>query len=143
MLSTGNSDALSPIAITVSNYPNLTGTPLKSTIGGQGSSGSEQFILLTTTGLFAWGSEDNVLDTTLTSSSAFARITSPSNSESTGLPTGVSPSDVKMMVGSYQTLAILTNNGNVWVLNQLSNNIQGDGGALSATTWRQEIPLHF
>jgi gliding motility-associated-like protein len=137
MLSTGNSDALSPIAITVSNYPNLTGTPLKSTIGGQGSSGSEQFILLTTTGLFAWGSEDNVLDTTLTSSSAFARITSPSNSESTGLPTGVSPSDVKMMVGSYQTLAILTNNGNVWVLNQLSNNIQGDGGALSATTWRQ------
>jgi gliding motility-associated-like protein len=137
MLSSGNSDALSPIAITVSNYPNLTGTPLKSTIGGQGSSGSEQFILLTTTGLFAWGSEDNVLDTTLTSSSAFARITSPSNSESTGLPTGVSPSDVKMMVGSYQTLAILTNNGNVWVLNQLSNNIQGDGGTLSATTWRQ------
>jgi gliding motility-associated-like protein len=137
MRSTGNTDALSPIAITVTNYPNLTGTPLKSTIGGQGSSGKEQFILLTTTGLFAWGTEDYVLDATLTSSAAFARITSPSNSETTGLPLGVSPLDVKMMVASYQTLAILTNNGNVWVLNQLSSNIQGDGSALSATTWRQ------
>ena len=137
MRSTGNTDALSPIAISVSNYPNLTGTPLKSTIGGQGGSGKEQFILLTTTGLFAWGTEDYVLDATLTSSAAFARITSPSNSETTGLPIGVSPLDVKMMVASYQTLAILTNNGNVWVLNQLSSNIQGDGGTLSATTWRQ------
>ena len=137
ILSTGSTPALTPIAITVTNYPNLTGTPLKATIGGEGSSGNEQFILLTSTGLFAWGAEDMVLDTSLTSSAAFARISSPSNSESTGLPLGVSPSDVKMMVASFKTLSILTNNGNVWVLNQLSNNIQGDGGSLSEITWRQ------
>lgn len=137
MAASGTTNALSPISLTVSNYSGLTGTPLKSTIGGQGSSGNEQFILLTTTGLFAWGTEDKVLENTLTSSAAFARITSPSNSETTGLPLGVSPLDVKMMVASYQTLAILTNNGNVWVLNQLSSNIQGDGGTLSLTTWRQ------
>jgi gliding motility-associated-like protein len=77
------------------------------------------------------------LDTGLTSGNAFTRISSPSNSESTGLPLGVSPSDVKMMVASHKTLAILTNNGNVWVLNQLSSYIQGDGGTLSTTTWRQ------
>ena len=133
----GTSDVLTPLVMTATNYPNLTGTPLKSTIGGEGGGSKEQFVLLTTTGLFAWGTEDYVLDDTLTSSSSFARITSPSNSESTGLPLGVSPLDVKMMVASYQTLAILTNSGTVWVLNQLSSNIQGDGGTLSSTTWKQ------
>jgi hypothetical protein len=44
----------------------------------------------------------------------FGKITI--NGKADGLPAGVNPSDVKMMFGSYRTLAIVTCNGDAWVL---------------------------
>ena len=45
----GTGDLLTPVNMNVTNYPALTGTPLKATIGGAGGSGKEQAILPTST----------------------------------------------------------------------------------------------
>jgi len=73
MGSNGTTNILSPQTINSTNYPGLTGTPLKSAVAGGASSSASQAILLTTDGLYAWGGEGNVLDNTLTTSSAFAK----------------------------------------------------------------------
>jgi gliding motility-associated-like protein len=141
MKADGSSDQLSPQDIDATNYPGLTGTIIKAALGGKSSGAAvDQAILLTSTGLWAWGVEGNVLKTSLTTSSAFARITSPSGAQSTGLPTGVAPTDVKTMFATYQTLVLLTNSGNVWVLTQTSLALEGNGGTAStagSSTWKQ------
>ena len=140
----GTGNVLSPIALTATNYTAMTGTPLKATIGGavvtvSGSTASTaQGILLTSSGLFAWGSEGAVLSASLTTSKTFQKIATPTGGDaSTNLPTGVTPASVTMLFASYQTLALVTTAGNVWVLTQASANLQGDGTALSATTWHK------
>ena len=137
----GAGSVLTPLDINVTNFPNLQGTPLKAAIGGQGGGGKEQAILLTTSGLFAWGNPGYVIDATLTTSAVFAKIlvnnfTAGNVNASTGLPTGVNPYDVKMMTASYGTLIILTNGGDVWTLSNLSGNLNANGtGTTSPKTW--------
>ena len=134
----GTGDLLSPINITVANFPALTGTPLKATIGGAGGSGKEQAILLTSTGLFAWGTEGYVVANSLTSSAVFQKIGTPTGGDgTTKLPSGVTPADVLQMTASYQTLILLTTGGYVWILTQSSANMQGNGAAAATTTWHQ------
>jgi alpha-tubulin suppressor-like RCC1 family protein len=134
----GTGDLLTPMNITVANFPALTGTPLKASIGGQGGSGKEQAILLTSTGLFAWGTEGYVVANSLTSSAAFQKIGTPTGGDATTkLPSGVAPADVLQMTASYQTLILLTTGGYVWILTQSSANIQGNGAAATTTTWHQ------
>ena len=135
----GTGNVLSPIALNATNYPAMTGTPLKATIGGAVVTVSTvQGILLTTSGLFAWGTEGAVLDASLTTSKTFQKIATPTGGDAaTNLPTGVTPASVTMLFASYQTLALVTSEGNVWVLTQASANLQGDGTSLSATTWHK------
>lgn len=134
----GTGDLLTPVNITVANFPALTGTPLKATIGGAGGSGKEQAILLTSTGLFAWGTEGYVVANSLTSSTTFQKIGTPTGGDATTkLPTGVAPADVIQMTASYQTLILLTAGGYVWILTQSSANIQGNGAAAATSTWHQ------
>jgi gliding motility-associated-like protein len=143
MASNGTSDVLTPADINVTNYPNLVGTPLKATIGGAGGGGSEQAILLTSDGLYAWSSEGDVLANALTPSGAFAKVTvgafdGATTDASTGLPNGVAPADVVSMTASNQTLIILTSSGNVWVLSQMSANLYGNGSAsIVANKWQK------
>ena len=137
--SDGVANVLSPIALNAANYSALgAATPMRGAIGGKGSSSKSQLILLASDGLYAWGSEDNVVETSLTGSSAFAKFTAPVGSNAgNNLPAGVNPSDIRMITASYQTLVLLTNNGYVWVLTQLSANLQGSGDGLAATTWKK------
>jgi alpha-tubulin suppressor-like RCC1 family protein len=137
----GTGNVLAPQDINVANYPNLLGTPLKATIGGSGGGGEEQAILLTSNGLYAWGSRGYVINTALTTSATFAKVlgnqfTSGNVDISTGLPTGVNPYDVKMMTASYGTLILLTNSGDVWTLSLLTGNLNANGAAtIASTTW--------
>ena len=134
----GTGDLLTPVNMNVTNYPALTGTPLKATIGGAGGSGKEQAILLTSTGLFAWGTEGYVVANSLTSSAVFQKMGTPTGGDATTkLPSGVAPADVIQMTASYQTLALLTTGGYVWILTQSSANIQGNGASAATTTWHQ------
>jgi alpha-tubulin suppressor-like RCC1 family protein len=138
--SDGTSDALTPEDINSTNYTALgSATPLKAAIGGAGGGGKDQYILLTTDGLYAWGAKGNVLSTSLLNVTAFTKIGTPTGGDATTkLPTGVNPSDVAMLFATYQTLALLTNGGNVYIITQTSANLQGDGSStVSATTWHK------
>lgn len=55
-----------------------------------------------------------------------------------GLPPGVAPADVKMMVATFQTLAILTCSGEVWVLSQASA-MRGNGSSGNARVWHRTL----
>ncbi|HRD07907.1 MAG TPA: hypothetical protein PK037_10090, partial [Saprospiraceae bacterium] len=133
MNNNGSSHALSPLDITVANYPLLTGTPLKATLGSNFFQ-NVQGILLTTTGLFAWGSEGAVLDATITSSTTFQKLTI--NGQTDGLPVGVDPVDVKMITATNGALAIVTCSGSVYVISQFSE-VRGVGGGGTSTAWSQ------
>jgi hypothetical protein len=73
MSNNGTSAVLSPQDISATNYPSLTGTVLKASVGSNRT--SAQGVVLTTTGLFAWGTSGTILETSLTGSNdAFHHI---------------------------------------------------------------------
>jgi len=115
---------LSPTAVTPANGFNYTGTPLKATAGSSAIGFQQQFALLTTDGLYMWGSTSTLVISDIKSTSTFGKITV--NGKTDGLPAGVTPADVKMMFGSYGTLAITTCSGEAWVLS-FAGDKNGDG----------------
>ncbi|WP_300601876.1 hypothetical protein [Niabella sp.] len=127
--SNGSSSNLVPAELNSANYSGLTGDILK-IAGGSNSQNNAQFTVLTTTGLFIWGDEGILVSSAFKSGTGFAKV-------SGGLPSGVNPTDVKMLFGTYQTLALLTCSGNVWVLSQNSDMRGAGNSASSSTTWYQ------
>lgn len=126
--------------INATNFSGLTGTTMKAAMGSTSITGN-QIILLTTTGLFVWGSAGTVLSNNaiLSNQSTVKKIAanSANNINQYGLPGSVTPTDVKMMFATYQTFAIVTCSGEAWVLSQ-NVSMRGAGtGATSATTWYQ------
>jgi gliding motility-associated-like protein len=138
----GATDVAPPSVINTTNYSGLTGTVKFTSIGGVGGGGKDQFVALTTTGLYAWGAvggsnTQGILSSSLKSTASFGLIATPTNGDpSTKLPLGVTPANVTMLFASYNMLSIVAN-GNVWVLALADANLQGDGTALSATTWHK------
>ncbi len=137
MKQAGNADQLSPQDISVANYTTLTGTIYKATLGGgAGGAQVDQAILLTSDGLWAWGPTGRVFSTTIKSTAAFGRITSPSGgvgSTTLGLPTGITPADVQSLFATSQTLILLTkrvsnSGGDVYILTQTSRAAEANGG---------------
>src|SRR5690554_32113 len=120
---------LSPVVINNANFHNgFTGTPLKAALGGVYVN-NVQGILLTTTGLHAWGRRGVVLATSLTTNWRMQPVTVGGNTN--GLPTGVTPAEVKMMFVTGRTIAITTCGGDVYVLSQRPTINQGG----SDTAW--------
>lgn len=135
--SNGIDHVLKPQVINSTNYPGLTGRPIRASLGSRNGSfpGLTQAILLTTTGLFAWGDIGTVIDDKLTTSSTFQKISVGGKAD--GLPEGVSPLDVKIMTATYRSLAIVTTKGNVWILG-VSYQMYGDGstsGIVKTDIW--------
>src|SRR5690554_5082894 len=121
---------LSPVVINNTNFHNgITGTPLKAALGSNYVN-AVQGVLLTTTGLHAWGRPGVVLDATLTTNWRMQPVTVGGNTN--GLPTGVTPAQVKMMFVTGRTIAITTCGGDVYVLSQRPNIYQPGG---SSTLW--------
>jgi len=128
----GASNLFVPSTVNSTNFPILTGTPLKIGLGSN-SQFNVQGIVLATDGLYAWATRGIVLDNSLTTGPAFQKVTIGGNT--TGLPVGVAPADVKMMFVTSKTIAITTCSGDVWVISQ-NINVRGNGAtATSATTW--------
>lgn len=124
--SDGMSSNLLPSELTASNYPGLSGQVLKFA-GGSSNQNKVQFAVLTTDGLFIWGDEGVLVSSAFKAGTAFQKINN-------GLPAGIMPTDVKMLFGTYQTLAILTCTGQVWVLSQNAD-MRGNGSTGNTTTW--------
>lgn len=139
-------NALSPITLNGTNFPAIGNEKVLKVTGGSAGGNAQQFIALTSNGLYAWGWQGYILSTSLTTSSTFQKIAV--NGKSDGLPPGVSPGDVKMMTGSVLriggsgasdadgTLCIVTCSGNVWVLSENAT-ARGNGSTGNATTWYQ------
>ncbi len=135
MESNGTTNVLSPTEVNGTNYPGLTGDILKFAAGSNYTSGP-QIAVLTTDGLFAWGTQGYLISSGLTSSGTFQPVSigtygvNSGTPKADGLPEGVAPENVKMLFGTYQTLALTTCSGEAWVLAQNANQY-GDGTASS------------
>lgn len=129
----GLSDNYSPSDVNATNYPGLTGTPLKLTTA---SSYGPQFALLTTTGLFAWGTPGMIFPIAIKNNNPFSKLTI--NGQSNGLPVGVQPGDVKMLTAGTQTLGLLTCSGDVYMLTQEANSA-GAGLSTPNNQWNKVI----
>jgi alpha-tubulin suppressor-like RCC1 family protein len=126
---------LVPTDITFANGFNYEGSPLMATIGSQYYANNQNF-LLTTKGLYVWGTRvtyDNekgkikyaVIHPDLVTSNAFQKI---------DLPTGVTPKDVKYMTASNNVLAILLNNGQIKI-SGTKTTLYGDGTSTLNKEW--------
>lgn len=133
MANNGSSNLFSPISVNSTNYPQLTGTIYKMGIGSDYLE-NVQMIVLTSTGLFASGSESAVLSNSITTTAAFRKITV--NGKTDGLPLNVSPGDVKMLFVSDRTIIITTCTGEVYVLSQNIPN-RGNEASGSELQWSQ------
>lgn len=118
----GGRDHLTPVTLEphatdpTKNY-NYTGVPLFATIATNTTSSMQGFIL-SSDGLYAWGSTNTAVGTGLYPSTGFQSIS---------LPNGVTPSDVKDLMATFGALAILTNSGEVWI-SARHTSFHGNGG---------------
>ncbi len=104
---------LLPTKITPENGFNYEGTPLKMAAGSRGIH-SGQYALLTTKGVYVWGEKGNLVSKSIKKDSRFSAVTV--DGQKNGLPASVQPEDIKMFFGTYLTLAIVTNDGEAWLL---------------------------
>lgn len=129
-------NALTPQIVNSANYGSganqLSGTILK--FAGGSNVNQQQFAVLTTNGLYIWGGVLGTMvplnSTNNVASGSFrkANVATVGNStlKTDGLPAGVNPTDVKMMFGTRDALAIVTCNGQAWMLSSTGNSY-GDG----------------
>ncbi len=124
-----------PTLITPENGFNYTGKILKATLGTRGSSnpGYDQYAIITTDGLYIWGGGDPSINgvlvhTSVKNTQTFDKITNTNivNANEYGLPADVTPEQVKMLFGSFATLAITTCNGEAYILS-FGGTKNGDG----------------
>lgn len=141
MTPTGLNGQVTPLEINTSNYSSLSGTIYKAGIGGSYTGTSiDQAVVLTSTGLFAWGAVGSLFSPTLTTSPGVAQITPPAGSSPIGLPIGLEPSDVKMLFAMYRTLILLSKSGDVYVLGYISGALDGIGalqGTAGSNVWQR------
>ena len=132
---------LNPLEINGTNYSGISGTIYKAGIGGTNTGASiDQAVVLTSTGLFAWGAVGSLFNPSLTTSAGVAQITPPSGSSPIGLPIELEPQDVKMLFAVYRTLVLLSKAGDVYVLGYLSGALDGNGavqGTTGMNSWQR------
>lgn len=103
---------------------------------------NQQFAVLTTNGLYFWG-DSNIMvplnaGTNNVATGSFRKAAigtygvSGGATKADGLPNGVAPTDVKMMFGTRNGLAIVTCSGAAWVISSNSD-VYGDGATDNPT----------
>lgn len=120
---------LIPTEVNTTNYPGLTGSPLKMGIG-TGSRNNVQYALLTSDDkLWVWGRAGTVVDAALTTNVNNVIVetgqpavnVTPFQQLSIGLPAGVTAANVKMMFVTSGSIVITTcGDGRVYTLSQSS-----------------------
>ncbi|MBB1140958.1 DUF11 domain-containing protein [Myroides sp. WP-1] len=120
----GSSHAFSPIRILPENGYEFKGSPIIASMGTY-SNRESQFFLLTSKGLYAWGTQGAVISTANTTSSRFQEIS---------LPTNVSPRDIDYMTASYKGLVLKTTAGKLYVKGN-KYQLYGDGSSQNDNNW--------
>ncbi|MGX9985019.1 hypothetical protein ACVFVN_01315 [Soonwooa purpurea] len=149
----GDASLYKPTLVHPDNGFKYNGTPLKMALGSQGyyapdpkdislNRSYDQYALLTTEGLYMWGSANVsgnkyagiIIHNSIKPSFSMEKITTShiTNANQYGLPPNVTPESVKMLFGTYSALVITTCTGEAWVLSWQGNK-NGDGTGDSAT----------
>ncbi|MGQ3014010.1 MAG: tandem-95 repeat protein, partial [Flavobacteriales bacterium] len=113
----GTTNNLSPLEVTPANGYTYTGNLLDISLGSN-SSNNAQFFVLTTGGLYGWGTTNIVVNTTLKNTNAFGSVL---------MPVGVAPTDVRKMLATRDALLLLTHSGDIWISGRNAA-IHGMGG---------------
>lgn len=128
---TGN--ALTPTEVSPANGYAYTGSILRFTAASNEK--QQQFAILTTDGLYSWGNSGQLLHADLQAQGVFTKLEVGTYNASgnipdkgDGLPSGVVPTDVKMLFGTRQGMALVTCIGEAWVLSTIAQ-LYGDGAA--------------
>lgn len=114
-----------PVRITPANGYAYTGDILLATGGNHNEGSGNQTFLLTTTGLFVFGTRGAVIPTALTTSAAVQSI---------DLPPGVTVDKVQKITATYGALALLTRDGHAFVLGT-QYYVYGDGSTAADNNW--------
>jgi len=133
-------NALSPQDLSPANYPGMTGTPLLTSTGG-----SQQAVLLTTDGLWVWGTRSHVVDNALAAlnQTSIQKVNPTGTSANKSMPTGIAPEDVATLLANNYALTISTTSdkgGHVYVLAATSSpgaSMYGDNSATRDDAWHQ------
>jgi hypothetical protein len=118
-----------PVDMIPANGFTYEGTIIAATLGGVGGvDQANQFFILSTEGLYTWGSKiGTCIPASWTPSINFVKI---------GLPTGILPRDVKFMSASFGNLLILTKSGDVYVAGTYYL-AYGDGSRIVDNLWHK------
>lgn len=125
-------DYLVPTALTFKNGFNYFGSPLMATMGSHYFNNNQNF-LLTTGGLYVWGSRGwgsgnqtySVLDRELVKTTEFQQM---------NLPTGITSDKVRNMTASHMVLALLLKDGRI-MINGANPLMYGDGTSALNGNW--------
>ena len=135
----GNTHLLIPTIVNSTNGFSYTGSILKTAVGSN-SINNDQMAVLTTTGLYVWGVNGNLISSGIKNTNNFGTVSiltyGGGSTNTNGLPDGVSATDVKMMFGSHKTLAIVTNSGAGYILSNISQK-NGDGTTTKDNKWHR------
>ena len=124
-MSANGSDATTITEVSPSNGYNYSGSPIMVALSG--NSGAQAF-LLTTSGMYSWGSTSEVVGGTIVNSSDFSSMS---------LPSGVIPSDIKDIKANTGVFFLLTKLGEVYVTgNDISQYSSGSGSG-TQNVWHQ------
>lgn len=133
-----------PTAVTPANgYTYGANNKILKAALGSATVNQVQAIILTQNGLYTWGYEGGVVHGDLTSSSAFQAIASGAGNNSIvngnqwDLPGTIQPQQVKMIFATKATLALVTCDGQAWVLSQNQTIRHGASAANAARNWVQ------
>lgn len=123
-MSNGTSHAYSPTRIIPKNGYDFKGSPLLATMGAFGNE-QTQFFLLTSQGLYVWGTEGAVIPSSVTNGATFREMP---------LPKDISARDITYMTASYKVLVLKTKEGKVYTMG-IDNKLYGDGSKNSDGQW--------
>ncbi|MGC4128928.1 MAG: hypothetical protein QM564_05065, partial [Bergeyella sp.] len=117
-------DYLVPTTVNSTTRPNITGDVLKFGLGD--FSGNQDNFILTTTGLYGNGL---VINSTTPAPTTTYGV---SGTNTYGLPMGVTPDNVKIMASTALGLAIVSCDGQIWIMGLAGQ--YGDGTGVDTTT---------
>lgn len=130
------SPAVKPQDLDKTNYPGLGDNAVLLATTASAST-TEQTVVLTTDGLYAWGDRGTVIKDTLTPVTTKPAQKVVVAGSSYGLPSGIVPADVDQLFAINSLLAIVTKNGSAYVLNNSHVRLSGDGSTALDTVWHQ------
>ncbi|WP_455429738.1 DUF7507 domain-containing protein [Myroides albus] len=120
----GTNHVYSPLRILPKNGYDFKGSPMLATMGTYSNTKTQMF-LLTSKGLYVWGTEGTVISTALTKNTSFGEISLPAN---------VKPRDVVYMTASYNILVLKTKQGKLYTMGA-DYQMYGDGSLRADNEW--------